>query len=166
MYPGAGIRAAAAPKTSSPATNSRRTIRRSGLKVEVIDPQIIEGGSRRNACGGIKPGQRRRQSGGRQGEFVQLSLEDDVTHTLSAIERAFDVGSREKPQCALCRFGQGVVVGSRFVREEYLRQRGIVDEHREVTQFVAVEDEIPVDLGRFEVGIRFAERRSGKGAMC
>src|SRR3990172_337596 len=120
MYPGAGIRAAAAPKTSSPATNSRRTIRRSALKVEVIDPQIIEGGSRRHACGGIKPGQRRRQSGSRQRKFVQLSLEDDVTHALSVIERAFDVGSLEKPHCALCRFGQGVIVGSLFFREEHL----------------------------------------------
>src|SRR3990172_1599975 len=96
MYPGAGIRAAPAPKTSSPATNSRRTIRRSGLEVEVIDPQIIEGGSLGDACGGVETGQRRRQSGGRQRSLVQLSLEDDVTHSSSAIERAFDVGRREK----------------------------------------------------------------------
>src|SRR3989304_669858 len=101
MYPGAGIRAAAAPKTSSPPTNSRRYIRRSGVEVEVIDPQIIEGGSLGHACGGVKPGQRRRQPDGRQRVLVQLSLEDDVADTLRAIDGAFDVGSREEPKAAL-----------------------------------------------------------------
>src|SRR3990172_636860 len=120
MYPGPGIRAAAAPKTTIPATNSRRTIRRSGLKVEVIDPQIVEGRPVDKCRVAEKPLQRRRQALRRQSMFIQLTLEDHKADAFSPGRRAPDVWVREQPQRPLRRGGQRIVVRSRFIREEGL----------------------------------------------
>src|SRR3972149_3175886 len=165
MYPGAGMNAAATPKTRIPTTNRGTTIRRSGFEVEVIDPQIVEGGPLRNAAMGVEPLQRRRQSDRRPRHLLQLSLEDDVANASRAVRGTFDTGRREEAKRLLRPFGKGVVVGPWFIGEESLRQRGGVDEQREVAQLVAVQDEVLIARRRGQIGCRFAERRAGKRAM-